>query len=69
MAFSAHMPSARSAAAHAIQLEVFFAVTSVLLFPEAVCLEVEDLHCGVHVVFGTCSCCCHLWFPVTISKV
>lgn len=42
MAFSAHMPSARPAAAQAIQLEVFFAMTSVLLFPEAVCLEVED---------------------------
>lgn len=60
MAFSAHMPSARPAAAQAIQLEVFFAMTSVLLFPEAVCLEVEDGLSGVHVVFGTCSSCCHL---------
>lgn len=61
MAFSAHMPSARPAAARAIQLEVvFFAVTSVLPFPEAVCLELEDLGSGVHVVFGTRCCCCHL---------
>lgn len=68
MAFSALMPSARPAAAWAIQLEVF-AVTSVLPFPEAVCLEVEDLYTGIHVVFGTCCCCCHLWFSMTISKV
>lgn len=69
VAVSAPMASARPAAAWAIQLEVCFAVTSVLPFPEAVCLGVEDLHSGVQVVFGTCCCCCHLWFPVTISKV
>lgn len=58
VAFSAHMPSATPAAAQAIQLKVFFAVASVLPFPEAVCLEVENLHSGV--VFGTCCCCCDL---------
>lgn len=60
VAFSAHVPSATPAAAQAIQLKVFFAAASVLPFPEAVCLQVEGLHSGVYVVFGTCCCCCCL---------
>lgn len=60
VAFSAHIPRARPAAAQAIQLEVFFAVTSVLPFTETVSLEAEDLCSGVHAVFGICCCCCHL---------
>lgn len=57
VAFSAHVPSASSAAAQAIDLRLFFAVTFVLPYWIAVCSEIEDLYSGMQVVFCTCCCC------------